>query len=303
MSAETDRETSAADLMVVALARYVEDGALVHVGTSTFLGQVAAIFAKATHAPKATVMASSGSGYFTGPLVVTLSLYEAMTLMGGTAERTTDTYTHVERNESCGFEPVIPVQIDAYGNVNLSMIGKDWARPKIRLPGSAGLDTLPCQTHAKLRFYTTRHNTRTFVPKVDFITAAGYLTGPGAREAAGFSGDGGPGSIVTNLGVFDWEDPSRRMRVVSLHPGVTAEQVRANTGFEVLGLDRCPPSTPTPGAADIALIRRIDPFGIRRLEFLEGPERRRVLHEVLDAEEALVDRRPDDGYRVLSFRS
>ncbi len=291
-----------ANIMVTSLSRYIGDGMLVHVGTATFLGLVAAVLAKATHAPRADFRAMSGTGYYSEPFVVTLSLAEAMSLTIGPAERVTDAYTHVERDEGVDFEASVPAQIDMYGNANLSIIGTDYDRPKVRLPGSAGLDSLPLMRHSKLRFYSTRHNTRTFVPKVDFITGAGYLTGPGAREALGIRGDGGPGSVVTNLGVFDWDEATKRMRVVSLHPGVTSEQVRSNTGFEILGLDGRPPTTPLPTAEQLDVIARIDPLGIRRLEFLEGSERRRVLREVLDAEARIALGRPNDAFRALAFR-
>lgn len=302
MNSKPETKPDIADIMVRTLASWVDDGMLVHVGTSTFTGLVASILAKATHAPNCTLVALSTSGFMSDPFVISLSLAEGTAMSVTPTVRVTDIYNHVEQNEACEFEPLIPVQIDMYGNVNLSMIGSDYARPKVRLPGPAGLDILAVMMRGKLRYYTTNHTRRVFVPKVDFITGAGYLDGPGARERAGIRGDGGPGSIVSNLGVFEWDPVTCRMRAVSLHPGVTAEQVADNTGFEVLGLSDDLPRTAVPSADELALMRRIDPFDVRRLEFLSGPERRKVLVDVLAAEERLALGRPDRAYKAMAFR-
>lgn len=302
MNGKPEAKADIADIMVKTLASWVDDGMLVHVGTSTFTGLVASILAKATHAPNCTLVALSTSGFMSDPFVISLSLAEGTAMSVTPTVRVTDIYNHVEQNEACEFEPLIPVQIDMYGNVNLSMIGSDYARPKVRLPGPAGLDILAVMMRGKLRYYTTNHTRRVFVPKVDFITGAGYLDGPGARERAGIRGDGGPGSIVTNLGVFDWDPTTCRMRAVSLHPSVTAEQVADNTGFEIQGLSDDLPRTAVPSADELALMRRIDPFDVRRLEFLNGPERRKVLVDVLAAEERMALGRPDRAYKAMAFR-
>ncbi|WP_348235114.1 CoA-transferase, partial [Salmonella enterica] len=78
-----------------------------------------------------------------------------------------------------------------------------------------------------------RHDPKKFVPKLDFLTTPGYLTGPGAREAAGLPANTGPARVITDLCVLDFADDTKRMRVRSLHPGVTLERVRAATGFEL----------------------------------------------------------------------
>lgn len=301
-NSNTGGRAEIADIMVKVLASWVDDGMLVHVGTSTFTGLVASILAKATKAKNATLVALSTSGFMSDPFVLTLSLAEGTAMSVTPTIRVTDIYNHVEQNEACEFEPLIPVQIDMYGNVNLSVIGADYDKPKIRLPGPAGLDILAVMMRGKLRYYTTSHTRRTFVPKVDFITGAGYLDGPGAREKAGIRGDGGPGSIVTNLGVFDWNPVTCRMRAVSLHPGVSAAEVADNTGFEIQGLSDDLPRTDVPTEDELAMMRHIDPFGIRRLEFLTGPERRKVLVEVLATEERIALGRPDRAYKALSFQ-
>jgi glutaconate CoA-transferase subunit B len=123
-------------------------------------------------------------------------------------------------------------QIDRYGNLNSTMIGDDYLNPRTRLPGSGGANEL-----ASLAWKTLiimNHSRRRFVEKVDFITTPGYLDGPGARERAGLPPGNGPHLVFTELGIFDFEEKSKRMRLKSLLPGVSREKVIAETGFELL---------------------------------------------------------------------
>src|SRR5438874_7482331 len=109
-------------------------------------------------------------------------------------------------------------QIDAYGNLNSTLIGGNYARPRVRLPGSGGANDLASLCWRIL--VVTNHDRRRFVEKVDFITTPGYLTGPGAREAAGLAPGTGPYRVITDLSVMGYHEESKRMEVISLHPGV-----------------------------------------------------------------------------------
>ena len=101
----------------------------------------------------------------------------------------------------------------------------------------------------------TKHDRRRFVAKLDFMTTPGYLTGPGAREAAGLPPGTGPYRVITDLAILGYHPETKRMQVLSLHPGVTLDQVREHTGFE-LGVASEPCKAPRPpsdaGAADPA---------------------------------------------------
>jgi glutaconate CoA-transferase subunit B len=109
-----------------------------------------------------------------------------------------------------------------------------------------------------------RHDRRRFVPKADFITTPGYLTGPGAREEAGLPPVTGPYRVVSTLALMDFEPETRRMRLLSTHPGVTVEQVIENTGFELIipdDVDGVGQNEP-PTAEELQLLREeIDPEG------------------------------------------
>src|SRR5262245_63722263 len=134
-------------------------------------------------------------------------------------------------------------QIDAFGNLNSTMIGKDYARPKVRLPGSGGANDLASLCWRIL--VVTNHDKRRFVEKLDFLTTPGYLTGPGAREAAGLSPGTGPYRVITVLAVLGYHDQTKRMEIISLHPGVTLEQVKKATSFGLNARDPLP-ITPAP---------------------------------------------------------
>jgi glutaconate CoA-transferase subunit B len=150
-------------------------------------------------------------------------------------------------------------QIDAYGNLNSTMIGSDHARPKIRLPGSGGANDLASLCWRIL--VVTNHDRRRFVEKLDFLTTPGYLTGPGAREAAGLPPGTGPYRVITDLAVLGYAEDTRRMQILSLHPGVTIEQVRANTAFE-LGVAEPLHTTRPPSESELTILREeVDPFG------------------------------------------
>ncbi|MEW5934210.1 MAG: CoA-transferase, partial [Bacillota bacterium] len=106
----------------------------------------------------------------------------------------------------------------------------------------------------------TPQDRRRFVPKCDFVTTPGYLTGPGAREAAGLPPGTGPYKVITNLCVIGFDEETKRMRVESLHPGITREQVQENTGFELLWADDLGRSQP-PTAEELQVLRtEVDPY-------------------------------------------
>src|SRR5206468_521660 len=122
-------------------------------------------------------------------------------------------------------------QIDPYGNLNSTQIGRDYHHPRVRLPGSGGANDLASLCWRIL--VVTNHDRRRFVDKLDFLTTPGYLTGPGAREAAGLPPGTGPYRVITDLAILGYHHETRRMEIVSLHPGVQLDQVHKATGFEL----------------------------------------------------------------------
>jgi len=167
-----------------------------------------------------------------------------------------------------------PAQIDKYGNMNISTIG-DWHKPKAALVGARGV---PDNTTNGGRVYynVANHTNRVFVEKVDFVCGAGY----GPERKQGVIKWGAPKKVFTNLGVFDFEKKTGRMRVASVHTGVTQQQVVENTGFELIWPKRVP-ETPPPSEEELHLLREImDPAGVRRLDFVKGDDFNRVMKEI-----------------------
>ncbi|WP_327356816.1 CoA-transferase subunit beta [Streptomyces sp. NBC_01304] len=152
-------------------------------------------------------------------------------------------------------------QIDRFGNQNISCIG-DWQQPTRQLLGVRGapVNTLNNPTS----YWIPKHSTRVFLPKVDMVCGVGYdnaaAAGPSATRYHRIP------RVVSNLGVFDFATPDHAMRLASLHPGVTVEQVQEATGFPLVVPDEVP-YTREPTAHELELIREvIDPKGLRNRE-------------------------------------
>ncbi|MGW2305753.1 CoA-transferase subunit beta [Streptomyces sp. NPDC001809] len=152
-------------------------------------------------------------------------------------------------------------QLDRYGNQNISCIG-DWERPKRQLLGVRGapVNTLNNPTS----YWVPKHSARVFVERVDMVCGVGYdraaAAGPAAARYHRVP------DVISDLGVFDFETPDRGMRLRSLHPGVTVEQVTGATGFALTVPDEVP-YTREPTAEELRLIREeIDPTGLRERE-------------------------------------
>jgi acyl CoA:acetate/3-ketoacid CoA transferase beta subunit len=152
-------------------------------------------------------------------------------------------------------------QIDRTGNQNISAIG-EWSHPKVQLVGVRGA---PGNTvNHSTSYWVPNHSTRSFVEHVDVVSGVGYArateAGPSASRFHEIR------RVVSNLGVFDFETPGQQMRLRSVHPGVTLEEVVAATGFELIvpsGVDE----TRLPSPEELDLIRTIiDPTALRERE-------------------------------------
>jgi glutaconate CoA-transferase, subunit B len=122
-------------------------------------------------------------------------------------------------------------QIDMYGNLNSTVIG-DHSKPKVRLPGSGGANDVGSSCWRTI--IIMQHDKRRFIPKIDFVTTPGYLSGAGAREAAGLPPNTGPYRVVTNLCTMGFDPETKWMKLLALNPGVTIDEVIENTGFELI---------------------------------------------------------------------
>jgi glutaconate CoA-transferase subunit B len=148
-------------------------------------------------------------------------------------------------------------QIDRFGNLNTTVIG-DYGTPKVRLPGSGGACEIAI--HARRILVIMRQAQRSFVERLDFRTSPGHSGDPEHDRARGWSGSG-PTSVVTDLGTYGFDQATGEMTLLTLHPGVTMDDVRSNTGWAPnvspdLG------ETPQPTEEELRIIRReLDPRG------------------------------------------
>ncbi|HUG02933.1 MAG TPA: CoA-transferase [Steroidobacteraceae bacterium] len=254
------------ELMVTALAAHFVDGDQACNGMASFIPVAAFMLARMTHAPELIWIASS-VGLEPRPKRIPASTLEAALWRDSIMyiDQYTDFWNLVLNGRWITKFCVGAAQMDCHGNVNNSVIGDDYHRPEVRLPGTAGLADL-CSIGKDLYYWHPDHSPRSFVEKVDFISGAGYLGGGDARARLGLGG--GPQAVVSNLAVMDFHPESRRMRLKSVHPGVTVEQVRAATGFELMMPEGALPETASPTPPQLQLIREvIDPDGMRKSGF------------------------------------
>ncbi len=219
---------SSMELMICCAARELEDGKTVAVGTG--LPCAAAMLAQRTHAPNLVVLFEAGG---VAPQLPTMpvSVGDSTTFHRAVlATSMVDVMQFCQRG-MVDYTFLSGAQIDPYGNLNSTFIGGTHERPRVRLPGSGGANDLASFCWRTL--IVMKHDAKKFAEKLDFLTTPGYLSGPGAREAAGLPTGTGPHRVITDLCILDFAPETKRMRVLSLHPRKTWEEVQAATGFEL----------------------------------------------------------------------
>lgn len=245
---------NAMELMICCAARLLEDGASVTVGTGGPCA--AAMLAQRTTAPNLVIFFEAGG---VAPQLPTMPISVGDSR---TFHRAVMATSMCDIMETCqrglmDYAFLGGAQIDPFGNLNSTMLGTDYAQPKVRLPGSGGANDLASLCWRVITM--TNHDRRRFVPRLDFVTTPGYLTGPGAREAAGLPPGTGPYRVITDLAVMGYHPETKRMQVLSLHPGVSLERVRENTGFELTVAEPLGTTAP-PTAESLRILREeVDP--------------------------------------------
>ena len=236
------------ELLICTAARLMTDNTTAFIGTG--IPMLAASLAQRMHAPNLVTVFEFGG---TGAILETLPL-----AVGGecTFHRAIAAAGICEVMEAAqrgfieyGF--IGGAQIDPYGNLNSTVIG-EYTHPKVRLPGSGGANDVG--SHCWKTIAIMRQDRRRFLETIDFLTTPGYLTGPGAREAAGLPPGTGPYRVVTNLAVLGFHPDTRRMQLLATQPGVAIQEVIDNTGFD-LALAETIVTNPPPTPEEIHLLR------------------------------------------------
>ena len=244
------------EMMICAASRLINDGAMVVVGTGAPCA--ASMLAQKTTAPNLTLMFEAGG---IGPLLprMPISVGDSRTFYQGLMATSMGDVMETCQRGLVDYTFLGGAQIDMFGNLNSTQIGDDHRQPTVRLPGSGGANDLGSLCWRIL--VITPHDRRRFTERVDFITTPGFLDGPGARERSGLPPGTGPYKVITNLAVMGFHQQSKRMQVESLHPGVTLEEVRDNTDFELL-IQEPLGRTPVPDDESLRVLREdVDPQG------------------------------------------
>lgn len=233
------------DVMACAISRLLRDREVCFFGLASPLVMVSTLLAKASHAPNLTFLSIPGS---VDAVLDELpaSTVDSALLKGSKAVFPLPDIFDLSARGRLDTAFLSGVQIDQQGRINMSAIGPH-EKPKVRLPGGAG-SALLLPTAKRAILWRTRHDARTFVQKLDFVTAAGNVKW-----------------VITPLCLFERKEDGN-LHVHSIHPGVTPEQVAQATGFPVeVGPDT--PVTSPPTAEEMALLAQIDPGNLRASEF------------------------------------
>lgn len=214
------------ELMAVVISREVRNGETVATGLASAVPAAGCILAEQTHAPDATLIILGSRQYYPFP--------------AGSSEL----HFMAQRGELDLFF-LSPLQIDCGGSINLHLAGS-YDEPALRLPGAYG-SVLLYRVARRVILFRTEHTRRTFVGKVDFVTAAGVPPENATRE-------GGPSVVVTPRALFAWDADGKRWILAAVQPGSTVTDIEANTGFPLV-VPQPVSATPPPTRQELRVLR------------------------------------------------
>ncbi len=239
------------EMMTIAAARALKNDDVCFVGIG--MPSAAANLARLTHAPDITLIYESGT-LATKPNVLPLSIGD-----GELCETAVTTVSVPEMFRywlqggriKVGF--LGGAQIDKFANLNTTVVGGSYDKPKVRLPGGGGAPEIA--TSCGEIFIIMAQSKRGFVDKLDFVTSIGHVTGGDSRQKLGVKTKG-PTRLITDLALLEPDLESKEMTVVSIHPGVTREQIQENTGWDVKFAAHVA-ETPPPTAKELEVLREL----------------------------------------------
>jgi glutaconate CoA-transferase subunit B len=251
VTATEEQAWTADEMMSVAASRALEDGTSCFVGIG--LPSTAANLARRTHAPSLVLVYEAGA-IGAKPDRLPLSIGD------GILAETADAVVSVPEVFNYWVQPgridvgfLGAAQIDRFANINTTVIGSDYSQPKVRLPGAGGAPEIAAGCGEVI--VIVRQSTRSFVEQVDFVTSVGHGRGPGDRERLGLRGRG-PVRVITDLGMLEPDPDSRELVLTAVHPGVTVEQAREATGWELAVADP-PRVSPEPTDDELQALREL----------------------------------------------
>jgi glutaconate CoA-transferase, subunit B len=248
---------------VVTLARTIRDQEVVFHGFGSPCAQVAMHVARRTHARDALLVEGAMYALNPDPPFIPPTGNDASLQTSAYYQMRIEEFFDAAMRGDVDRMFLSGGQIDRFGNTNVTAIGV-LPQPKVKLGGGGGGCNLAA-TISHLTLWSSRHRSgRTLVERCDFVTDMGHVTPDGNRSELGFTG-GGPEWLVTELGVFDFDDKGcARLRM--LFPDISIETVREVTGFE-FGIAADLQAVSPPSSQELAAVRAVDPLGVRRSEF------------------------------------
>lgn len=250
-----NQDYTTTEMMAIACSRRIKNDDIVFCGTG--LPLLAVVTAKMTHAPECVIFFETGamdSALLEIPLTVADSrvMYKASHI-GGLADAFA--YMQNQHSGSSVLGILSGAQIDMYGNLNSTLIGVH-SKPAVRFPGSGG--ACDVATFVGRTFIFMRHESRRFVEKLDYLTSPGWLSGGTSRKEAGLP-DGGPESVITDLGVLLFDDCDKRMYIDRYYEFTSPDEIRENTGFALDMSHAKPEMRPFPDELKV-LREQVDPM-------------------------------------------
>ena len=240
------------EMMTVAAARALDDGVVCFVGIGP--PSTAANLACRLHAPGLVLIYESGT-LGTRPGFLPLSIGD------GILAETADAVVGVVETFNYWLQPgridvgfLAGAQLDRFANINTTVIGDSYDAPRVRLPGAGGAPEIAASCREVL--IVMRQSPRSFVERVDFVTSVGYGEGGDDRARYAFGG-AGPKAVITDIGILEPDPETRELVLTHLHPGVTLEEARAATGWELKSAPEVATTAP-PSAREIAVLRELE---------------------------------------------
>ncbi len=247
------------EFMIAQGARLMEDGKSIFVGWG--IPQIVAILAQKLYVPNVVQLFEFGA---VGP-------QSLLPFVRGTMGGPQNTYRSLQwlgmnwafaysASGYMDYGMLGALQVDPYGNINSTFLGGTFEKPERRFAGSGGGNQVA--SHCWRTVIIIKHEGRRFVPKVEFLTSPGYLTGPGAREKAGLPRDTGPYRVVTSKALFGFDETTREMTLLSVLRGMKPEEVVKGMEFRPLFASEITEIAP-PTPEELRLLREeIDPSRI-----------------------------------------
>jgi len=274
------------ELLVCVLSRTIGESGVCSVGAASPLATAAYLLAKHLRAPGLMLMSHNGGLVDppVRPLALAANEYLDFALSAVHAGGD-ETYHWYYQRGLITHEVVGAAQVDRRGATNNLWVEASDGR-RIRLPGQGGMADV-ANLHANFMIYLPRQSRRNTVAEVKTVSARRVWHDADQRRRYGLQ----PGRTVllTNLGLFEYDPRAGGLVLRTIHPGVQLEELRENTGFEVVVGDDVTTTVP-PTAEELTALRRVvDPLGVRRLDLVGSAERQALIDELLTTEERILD--------------